>query len=101
MGSEEVGHFSTDLLQNTMQLFEVSSGWTKLFGQSAVDPRSFTCHAVLVAQQPEFIQNAEHLDDVAREERQLLGHAGEELEHGTHHRPHLHLLAPVERRRGR
>lgn len=100
-GSEEVSHFSTYLPQNTEWFFEASPGWTKLFGQSAADPRGFTCDAVLVAQQPELIQDAEHLDDVAREERQLLGDAGEELEHGTHHRPGLHLLAPVERRRGR
>lgn len=84
-------YFSAYLSQ-TLRLFEERL----LFGTSNLDRRGLTCDTVLVAQQPELIQDTEHLDDIAREERQLLGDAGEELKDGTHHRSRLHLSAPVE-----
>lgn len=54
------------------------------------DPWHRTCDAIFVTEQPKLIQDTEHLDDVTGEEWQLLGDAGEKLEHGTHHRARFH-----------
>ena len=63
--------------------------------------RPLTRDSILVAEQPELVDHAEHLDDVAREERQLLGDAGEKLKDRPDHRAHLHHSSPGEREGGR
>lgn len=55
----------------------------------------FTCDAIFVSQQPELIHDTQHLDHIAGEERQLLRHAGEELEHSANQRSCFHGSSPA------
>lgn len=59
-------------------------------------PPHLTCDAIFITKQPELINDAEHLDDIAGEEGQLLRDAGQELEHSAHHRPRFHHSLPGE-----
>lgn len=55
-----------------------------------------TCDAIFVTEQPELIHNAEHLDDISGEERQLLRDAGQKVKDSTHHRSCFHYSSPAD-----
>lgn len=56
----------------------------------------FTCDSIFDSEQPKFINNTEHFNDISSKQREFFRDAGEELKHGTHHRSSLHVHSSPE-----
>lgn len=56
----------------------------------------FTCDSIFDSEQPKFINNTEHFNDISSKQREFFRNAGEEFKHSTHHRSSLHVHSSPE-----